>query len=1273
MSLCGAECPRQTCGGVCVQLFWPVRLLALGVSLVWMAARVVSAQPGCVDSKGEITSYLDAGRLRAASLTDLAFETNGTAWIATSDGLRRYDGYRWDSFGTDHGLPSPFVRTVTFDRDGRLWVGTDHGAGVFTNGHFRLLAAPSLLAGPSVRRIRQDPDGTLWFCCDKWPQHNIASGLSSMSNGVWTTYREAQGLPSDYVYGYFRDSAGRQFVMTTNGVAQRMGQRWQRVIAEPIWDLAETADHKVFGFGHSQGYFLESNVWQTVAVSDPDRVHHVPKGLCVTTGNEVLAYGFGRWTGSRFQALAPLSWVDVNPEVIREAPDGALWLVDNQALMRWDRRPGQWQEYANLPPPRFVDPQGNVVFASESGAFRKVGDQFLELPEIVGRPDAMEMDRAGGIWITATNRARYFLDHVQDYGPDQTGIDAIEGLAKDGAGTIWLYGNNPSTQRVVSRNDGQAWRPKRIQKLNGKRIVMSTGDPQSGIWFSTVNPDGTPEFIHVNSATTEIWRPERREMWHGGDQRLLIDSQGDLWVYGSAGIHFRSRDPKGSWQAVAGLDASLILAGLRGPQNMWFAFSGAQGGKSGFGCYESGKWSQVIAEVPIFMERTEPEGTVTLRSMAAGSGDHLFFGGHSALHVVPHGRPDTWRKLTLPEGRSVPDSAVMDGQGTVWTSVQRDDGQPGVLSFTADGIPPATLITDAPEQVSLASLWKPRVQGIERFNPNSARRNFQYSWRVDQTPWTLFQAFPEAGLATADLRPGLHRFEIRCRDEAFEVQAQPTTVSFRVLPPRLEERAGFRVAVLGIVATIILLAGLAAHRAGQFARLNVSLEQENQVRRAAEGSLQRAHEALSQANSRLEIRVQQRTAELADANVTLRAEMAERQRVEREQRELEGRMQQAQKLESLGVLAGGIAHDFNNLLTAILGHAELALFEVGASAAYRESLEAIVSTGRRAAELCRQMLAYSGRSRFVIEPVDLSTLVQGTAQMLEVSISKNTRLLVKLSAGMPLVNADATQLRQVVMNLVINASEALGEQGGTVQLSTRAVFCDRASFQGTHLPEELPEGQYAELQVIDDGCGMDTVTRARIFDPFFSTKFTGRGLGLAAVLGIVRGHKGAIRVESELGKGTTFTVLLPAATPAASPHPSSGERSSLQPQDHRGRVLLVDDEEAVRTVGTKVLERLGYTVVPASNGQEALALFTHQPDQFDCVLLDLTMPQMDGVQTFRAIRRTHPEVRALLVSGYSEHELAERFSQDGLAGFVQKPYSMEKLSTALSRVIAGQG
>jgi PAS domain S-box-containing protein len=379
-----------------------------------------------------------------------------------------------------------------------------------------------------------------------------------------------------------------------------------------------------------------------------------------------------------------------------------------------------------------------------------------------------------------------------------------------------------------------------------------------------------------------------------------------------------------------------------------------------------------------------------------------------------------------------------------------------------------------------------------------------------------------------------------------------------------------------------------------------------------------------------------------------------------ERKRLEEQLRHTQKLESLGVLAGGVAHDFNNLLTGIMGNASLSADSIAASHPARSYLEQIVVASQRAADLTRQLLAYAGKGRFVISEIDLSELVREISGLIEASVPKNVQLRLDLQGGLPLIECDASQIQQLTMNLIINAAEAIREDtNGTVLVTSGVQHVDAHYARGLRSEVPIQPGKYVFLEVNDTGKGMDEETLARIFDPFFTTKFTGRGLGLAAASGIIRGHRGAAKVYSTPGKGTTFRALFPVAGRERRPDEAAEARADLSGS---GLVLVVDDEAVVRQTARAALQRYGYTVVSAEDGQSAVDLFREMSERISVVLLDMTMPGLSGEQTLRELQSIRPDVRVVLTSGYHESEAIRRFTGRGLAGFIQKPYTAAQLA-----------
>jgi len=407
---------------------------------------------------------------------------------------------------------------------------------------------------------------------------------------------------------------------------------------------------------------------------------------------------------------------------------------------------------------------------------------------------------------------------------------------------------------------------------------------------------------------------------------------------------------------------------------------------------------------------------------------------------------------------------------------------------------------------------------------------------------------------------------------------------------------------------------------------------------------------------------------------TIFSDITDRRRAEEDRLEMERRLLHAQKLESLGVMAGGIAHDFNNLLMAIMGNIELALYDISPeSSAARASIAEVLKAANRAADLTRQMLAYSGKGTFSFEYIALSERVAENASMFKTAISGGVSLNLDLSKDIPLIKADPGQIQQVIMNLIINASEAIGENAGYLTLTTKTIHCDEKYLAQSYLKEKPAAGYFVCLEVSDTGCGMDEETKKRLFDPFFTTKFTGRGLGMSAVLGIVKSHNGAIFIESEPDRGTTIRVLFPASdavtetsgsAPAIS-YPAETSRNTSLP----GTVMIADDEDSVRELCEAMLAHIGYQTLTARNGEQAVKVFREHADEIVCVILDLTMPGMDGVSALREMRRIRPDVTVILSSGYSEHEINRRFKDRDFAAFLQKPFQLKDLRHTLESVL----
>lgn len=399
------------------------------------------------------------------------------------------------------------------------------------------------------------------------------------------------------------------------------------------------------------------------------------------------------------------------------------------------------------------------------------------------------------------------------------------------------------------------------------------------------------------------------------------------------------------------------------------------------------------------------------------------------------------------------------------------------------------------------------------------------------------------------------------------------------------------------------------------------------------------------------------------------SELFDAYRRQRREASLENHLRQAAKMEAIGVLAGGVAHDFNNMLTVVQGNAELALDGLPEQDRSRRMLARIVEAGKKSKELCNQMLAYAGRGARSVQPIELNSLMHELGSLQRATLSKKARLEYDLSPESVRVQADPAQMNQVVMNLITNAAEAIGDDDGRIIVTTSAKTYGRRELDLLKGGADLEPGRYVRLSVRDTGCGMDAETQERIFDPFFTTKATGRGLGLAAVRGIVRAHQGAIQLESEATKGTTFAVLLPQLSSAA---PDSEAAPTVRrSQRASGKVVLVvDDEPAVMEIQAEILAEAGYSVLCASDGKEAVGIYEQKGDLIDCVLVDLSMPRLNGEETLHELRKLRDDVRVVLTSGFTEQEMLDRSRANGFNAVVQKPCPRSVLLETIGGVLA---
>ncbi|MEI6305590.1 MAG: ATP-binding protein, partial [Deltaproteobacteria bacterium] len=383
---------------------------------------------------------------------------------------------------------------------------------------------------------------------------------------------------------------------------------------------------------------------------------------------------------------------------------------------------------------------------------------------------------------------------------------------------------------------------------------------------------------------------------------------------------------------------------------------------------------------------------------------------------------------------------------------------------------------------------------------------------------------------------------------------------------------------------------------------------------------------------------------------------------------LEQQLQHTQKLESLGVLSGGIAHDFNNILAIIVGYCSLTKMDYETA---ENNIAEIEKAAERAAALCRQMLAYAGKAQLSMSQINMRSLTDEMVTMLKATLPQNAEINPDLSTDVPSINGDSSQIRQIIMNLIINASEAIGKEHGEIRVSLATTDIKTGQSEQDYNGNTIPPGKYVYLEVTDNGCGMDEETKWRIFEPFYTTKFTGRGLGMSAVLGIIKSHGGALQLHSQLGQGTTFKVYLPVPLTDSAGNENTSASLSSAPWKGSGTILLVEDEDQVRLIAKALLKNIGFYVLEAVNGKEALELYQKNATDITLVMTDMGMPIMDGYELFSELKKLNPELPIIVSSGYGDAEVNSRIDIDNIAGLISKPYRSDQLREVLKRTLEG--
>jgi signal transduction histidine kinase/ActR/RegA family two-component response regulator len=1163
----------------------------------------------------QLTTYSEAAGLEQQRVFDVAFENDSTVWIAADDGLRRFDGYRWKKFGTNDGLPSSFLRAVMVNRQGKLWVGTDMGAGIFDAAASKYDPAGSAtgLVNSNVREIDEAPDGRVWFSCDQWPDFKgKPGGLSCLANGRWQSFGRTNGLPMDYVIGYFQDSTGRQFVLTSHGWAQWQDNAWAPPanpgyeVEDCVLQMAEAADGTLFAQGEKTLLILKNGRWEP----DPKSQSRL---ICRTLDGGVMAMEcddtlgrlwFSRWDGQQFVRVS----ADANYQPggrfyhLRQAPDGSLWAVGRGTVVRWAYRDEHWAAFSQLPPPLGCDRRGRMWFADGTNLVLLQDNEFKQLPP--GKVGAGCWNENGA--VLAWNEERQHLEasdpdqpeHRTSVAEDLPKIDSAQADEGDG---FWVAGRADDDEpQMVHYSHGHSIRVD-AAKLRGWRVTTLTPRGTGELWL-IAQKKGTIDYglARVTDDSVE-WQP-----LNPAPPPLAISTwmtgAGRNWLRGYAGLYEQDAPPNGEWRQVTLLSGGGFSSALMSSNEALFAMDGGRTGKPGCALFTTNGWTVLAGSFANTKFDTQRQ--------------KIFFASPNGVFIRKQPGTLVLEHLQAPGGLPV-NVAIEDQHGDLWLGTPE-----GVLRYRPGHLPPMAVVAATLTEIVPGRPLPVTFDSVRRFEPQANPADFFYSWRVDDLAWSPFESWHAAALKLPELVSGAHRLQVRARDVDGNISLFPAELQFTVLPLPLQQRLWFY-PLLGLVIFALLWLGwqrLAQLR--KIARTNAALRQEITVRHQVEAELQRSHEQLEQ-------RVRERTAALRDANEALHREIQERQQAEESRRQMAEQLHQAQKMEAIGTLAGGIAHDFNNALAVILLYCQCIYDEVAGQPELQEHLTEVLKAVRRSQNLVQQILTFSRRQKHEKKVVDLQPVIKEAFKLLR-SVLPSTIEMKNLIESAPPVLADPTQIHQIVMNLCVNAQHALAGKPGRIEIQLGEAAVDEALCENH---PGLHPGRYTRLAVRDTGCGMTPETLKRIFEPFFTTKQPGQGtgLGLAVVHGIVQSCDGAILVDSEVGRGTEFQIFLPAQSVVASAEPEAVP--ALRPTGS-GHILLVDDETSITKVLERVLVRHGYRVSAFSDPRAALAEFQKAPADFDLMISDLTMPGMDGLELAKQVFLLRPEFPVVLATGY---------------------------------------
>jgi PAS domain S-box-containing protein len=778
-----------------------------------------------LDQPWKVMSLVEEGGLSRLNLFNLDFERNppgvrqGTVWIASSDGLHEYDGYRWRRHGREQGLPSDFVRCVLVTQAGALWVGTDRGAGLYDGKTFHSAGTETNLAGPNVRRISEDPDGTIWFCSDSWPNAKANGGLTSLRAGQWRAYRQADGLPSGYVVNYFRDRAGRQFAATLGGLAQLQGERWHLAFPLPAganinWSSSSIAESPVAGLLYSTGqqvFRLQAGAWERQAkeIRHEHGIRALADGTIVAVGRPTRGRSvFMEWHTNHWQPVsAEFATPQGTTEDLREAPDGSVWAVGYDCLVRWVRRGGEWREYTNLPAPKLADTAGGVWFAQtrsltqppgpvvrlHAGQWTQLGEAYDELRNNL---------RSRSQWGWTGNRVTHWQGtNATTFSPAETGLAKVAAGRGDRVGDFWVLGWDAAGQVAASRYASNRWQTQLVPELAGLNLwSAAAGSATNGMWFAGDRGVGTDTVLVRVSATGTLRLDAPATLVGPQRMEFFDDQRGSLWLFGDTGLFRWQLGQATTWESIQELPARQVVSCVQRDDELWFGCSGSIGGSSALVRLRDGIWTTF--PVP------------TLGNLMQGTDSTIFATGTGQIFRVDH-QPDAVPVAQFLPTTEAVQAIVRGAAGSLWLGVGDR-----VLHFQPGRYIPGTRLT-GPNRVHVHDPLVVVASEVERFQPRNSQHNARFSWRLDGGGWSEATAAGERQWSVDDLRIGRHRLEVRSVNFEGKVDLTPAVLDFHVQSVPLQERRWFvpgLLVLIGVMTALVLATANARRRLTDYAR-----------------------------------------------------------------------------------------------------------------------------------------------------------------------------------------------------------------------------------------------------------------------------------------------------------------------------------------------------------------------------------------------------------------------------------------------------------------------